>query len=250
MAIFESSKIKKYYQDKTCVQAYLEERFSFPLGRILHEKQVSVVNRYISFLTPRKILELACGPGRITLDISPPEATKCIAIDASEEMLRVARERARLLNNSRWVFFNQDIFSMDLREDFDLIFSFRFIRHFRRTDRRKIYKVVKKHLVDNGLFIFDVVNKEISWPLRLKEGLEKYPVYDKLYTKNEFLKEMREEGFCVKELIPVYPYYKLLSRIQIYLGPRSGRLTYKLLSFIENNFRAQNLEWIAVCQSV
>jgi len=250
MTISDSSKIKKYYQNKACAQQYFDQRFSFPLGRILHEKQVSVVNRYINLIQPRRILELACGPGRVTLDIEPPINAKCVAVDASEEMLNVAKERLVTRNKQQWVLKREDIFVMDLQEKFELIFSFRFVRHFKKNDRSKIYRTVKRHLTKDGFFIFDVVNKDISFPLRLKEGLDKYPVYDKLYTRDEFLKEMREEDFLVKELIPTYPRYSLLYKIQIYLGPHSERLTYKLLRLIENNCRTKNLEWIAVCQSV
>ena len=249
MSIADTEELKKYYQNKTCAQKYLDQRFSFPLGRILHEKQVSVVNHYISLTKPKKILELACGPGRVTLDVNPPNDAKCVAVDASEEMLAIARERLIANHKQQWILKKEDIFLMNLKEKFDLIFSFRFIRHFRKRDRIKIYKTVKKHLANDGFFIFDVVNKEVSLPLRLKEGLDKYPVYDKLYTRDEFLKEMREEGFLVKELIPTHPRYSLLYKIQIYLGPRSEKLTYNLLRFIENNCQSKNLEWIAVCQS-
>ena len=250
MPITNTENLKKYYQDQKLAQKYLDERFSFPLGRVLHEKQVSVVNRYIDLVNPKKILELACGPGRVTLDVLPPKEAKCVAVDASEEMLKIARKRAKLLKNEKWIFLKEDIFKMNLQERFDLIFSFRFIRHFKRNDRSKIYSTVKKHLSKSGFFIFDVVNKEVSLPIRLKDGLEKYPVYDKLYDYGEFLKEMKEEGFLVKELLPTHPWYSLLYKIQIYLGPRSEKLTYNVLKFIENNFRNKNLEWVAVCQLV
>jgi len=246
MAISDKRKIKKYYQNEICALKYVNERFTFPLGKILHEKQVSVVNRYISLTNSKKILELACGPGRITQDVEVPANVKCVAVDASDEMLKIAKEK--LQGKKRWILRKEDIFLMELEERFDLIFSFRFVRHFRKKDRTKIYGTVKKHLIDKGIFIFDVVNKEISLPLRLREGLDRYPVYDKLYTREEFLKEMEEEGFWVKELIPVYPYYNLLFKIQIYLGPRFEKLTYSLLRFIENRFIGKNLEWIAVCQ--
>ncbi|GAB6162465.1 hypothetical protein JCM12298_16240 [Desulfothermus naphthae] len=246
MAISDKKNIKKYYQNEICAQKYVKERFTFPLGKILHEKQVSVINRYILLTSSKKILELACGPGRITQDVEVPANVKCVAVDASDEMLKIAKEK--LQGKKHWILRKEDIFLMELGERFDLIYSFRFVRHFRKRDRIKIYETVKKHLLDKGIFIFDVVNKEISLPLRLREGLDRYPVYDKLYTREEFLKEMAKVGFWVKELIPVYPYYNLLLKIQIYLGPRFDKLTYSLLRFIENNFTKKNLEWIAVCQ--
>jgi len=248
MSISDKKKIKKYYQNEICAQKYVNERFTFPLGRILHEKQVSVVNHYIALVNAKQILELACGPGRVTVDIKSHSRVTCVAVDASEEMLNIARER--LKDKKEWILKKQDIFLMDLGEKFDLIFSFRFIRHFKKRDRIKIYETIKRHLTDKGFFIFDVVNKEVSLSLRLKEGLDKYPVYDKLYTREEFFKEMTEQGFLVRELISVYPFYNLLFKIQIYLGPRFEKMTYSLLRFVENNFSKKNLEWIAVCQCV
>ena len=248
MRIAQKEDLKNYYKNKDIAQKYLDKRFTFPLGRVLHEKQVSLVNKYINFLKPEAILELACGPGRVTLDIVTPSEAHLVAVDASEEMLKIAQERASKLNKKQWHFLLKDIFVMDLSRKFDLIFSFRFVRHFKFAERKKIYNTVKKHLSNKGVFIFDVVNKDISLPLRLKEGLENYLVYDKLYTRDEFLSEMKDAGFLVRELIPVYPYYNLMFKIQIYLGPRAEGLTYKILKFMEFNLKGRNLEWIAVCQ--
>ena len=241
--------LKKYYQDKECAERYLEKRFAFPLGRILHEKQITTINSYISSGKIQTILELACGPGRLTSDLELSVLEKGIAVDASAEMLNIAQKRLSKIDiEGKWILKQEDIFVMDLKEKFDLVYTFRFIRHLKRKDRSKIYKVVKRHLKDKGLFIFDVVNKDVSLPLRLREGEDNYPVYDKLFTRAEFLNEMEEENFVVRRLIPVYPYYNLLSKIQIYLGPRVPQLTYRILKYIEFNFRNKNLEWIAICQ--
>ncbi len=249
MAIKRSNELKEYYQDKECAEKYLEKRFSFPLGRILHEKQITVINSYIISDNISTILELACGPGRLTADINLSMFEKGIAVDASEEMLNIAQRRlSKIDKKGKWSLRKEDIFAMDLKEKFDLVYTFRFIRHFKRDDRTKIYRVVRKHLKEKGLFIFDVVNKDISLPLRTKEGEDNYPVYDKLFTKKEFVNEMQEEGFGINKMIPVYPYYNILSKIQIYLGPKIPKLTYQILKFIEFNFKNRNLEWIAVCQ--
>ncbi len=248
LKVTQKEELKQYYKDKNIAQKYLDKRFTFPLGRVLHEKQVSIVNKYLQILQPTSILEVACGPGRITLDVEVPSKVEAIAVDASEEMLAIAQRRAKETGKNQWRFLLEDAFSLDLKRKFDLIFSFRFVRHFKIQERRKIYDVIKKHLNTKGVFIFDVVNKEVSLPLRLKEGLENYPVYDELYTRLDFISEMQEEGFLIKELVPVHPYYSLMQKIQIYLGPRAEGLTYKILKFMEFNLKGRNLEWIAVCQ--
>lgn len=247
--ISNSNDIKKYYKDSQLAEKYLGDRFSHPLGRVLHEKQVKTVNRYIEKYKLQKILELACGPARITMDIIPLKDSKCVAVDFSEEMLKIAEKRSNFFKKCGWIFFKQDIFKMDLKEQFDLIFSYRFIRHFMREDRTTIYNQVHRHLKKGGYFIFDVVNKEVSLPVRIKEGLKHYPVYDELYNRDEFLVEMEKEGFFVKELINTHPLYPLLYKIQLLLGPHLEKITYNLLKFIENNFKKRNLEWIAVCQA-
>ncbi len=243
----QSDSLRHYYQNKAVSREYVANRFQHALGRVLHEKQVRVVNRTIAEHNCEKLLELACGPARLTIDVAGGDHK--VAVDGSEAMLAEAGRRLRARNKQNcWSLEKADIFNLDLKKKFDLIYSFRFIRHFQADDRKRIYSVIKKHLVPRGLVAFDVVNREVSEPVRLREGSGNYNIYDKLYSEAEFRAEISEQEWQLINLIPVQPHYEWLRKLQIYLAPRNNWLAYSLMKWIENNTTANPLEWIAVCK--
>lgn len=247
-SLSDRKSIANAYSSFSVSNKYLEERFVAPLGRVLHEHQVSFINHIIKKNHISEVLEIACGPARITAEID--HINSGVAIDYNESMLQVAHKRLQSSGKSHlWTLEKADAFKLDLSKTFDLVYSFRFIRHFKRKDRFQLYKVVRSHLKKGGFFILDVVNKKVSYPVRLKEGLKNYKIYDKLYDKLEFLDEMAQNDFDVIHLEPVQNKYNIQRLVQIYVAPRSYNLAYKLLKWIEYNFSGKgNLEWVALCR--
>ncbi|MDX9703638.1 MAG: class I SAM-dependent methyltransferase [Candidatus Auribacterota bacterium] len=241
------SELKNYYSTEKVSKDYLGQRFTSAIGRVLHEKQVAIVNKIISETGAKSILELACGPARLTCDIICAD-TNC-AVDGSPAMLKIAQQRLKEAGKgSIWKLQEADIFELNMERKFDLIYTFRFIRHFKLDDRKKIYGVIRKHLNDGGSLIFDVVNEKVSAPIREKGQETEYNIYDELYERDGFIAEMEAEGWKVERLIPVHPKFNLLYNIQVYIAPRSNRIAYGMMKFIENKFSSDSLEWIAVCK--
>lgn len=100
---------------------------------------------------PTSLLELGCGTGSMLARLgSVPELT---GLDLSPEMLDVAREKvpgARLLEG--------DMKSFSLEERFDVVICvFDSLNHLLFFgDWESMFDAVDQHLVDGGLFIFDV----------------------------------------------------------------------------------------------
>ena len=110
-------------------------------------------------------------------------------VDSSENMIELAQTRLRNTENyNKWSFEQADLFDYTTDQVFDLVFTFRFIRHLDDEKRVKIYSKARELLKDNGLLIFDAVNYHVSNPLRQKNP-ESFPVYDKLYTKSKGIME-------------------------------------------------------------
>ncbi len=245
--VFEKEKLAKEYSDLDTASLYIDKRFEAPIGRILHEHQVKFINNFIKDHDIKNILEIACGPARLTSEVEGFK--QGIAIDFNESMLSVAKKRLNILNKlDKWQLYQADAFNLDLNKKFDLIYSFRFIRHFMKDDRIRLYNIIKKHLVTGGYLIFDVVNEQVSYPHRLKAGIDKFKIYDKLFKRQEFIDEMEENGFLVEKLEPTQVHYDLLYKLQIYISPRSYSLAYRLMNFIEYNLKANPMEWIALCR--
>ncbi len=245
--IIKKNELAKEYSDINTASVYIDKRFEAPIGRILHEHQVKFINQFIKENNIQNVLEIACGPARLTLEIEGIK--QGIAVDFNESMLSVAKERLKRVNKlDKWRLYQADAFNLDLDKKFDLIYTFRFIRHFMQSDRQLLYNNIKKHLVTQGYLIFDVVNEEVSYTQRLKTGIDNFKIYDKLFKRQEFIDEMEKSGFSVVKLEPVQVHYNLLYKIQIYLAPRSYSLAYRLMKMIEYNFHANPMEWIALCR--
>ncbi len=99
--------IKSIYERKSVAERYVHSRFSRPLGVVQHRIQVQTVNDAIRAYKAKDILEIACGPARLTAHISGFE--KGVAIDNSSEMLSLAKRK--IPNNHQWHFLRADAFN-------------------------------------------------------------------------------------------------------------------------------------------
>ncbi len=260
MEITHPEQVRKYYQNKKVAEGYIAKRFREPLNQWEHRKQALILNKIIKDTQAKNILELASGPARITTEL---EAEGGTSIDASREMLRLARKRMKE-RGKRWTFLQGDILDWEKikdlipgrkhkegksQEKIDLIFSLRFFLHFQRREREKFYRQAGRLLKDGGYLVFEVMNKKTVLPLRRLLGIKRYFVYDKLYSKMEFLAEMEANGFKVLRLYPVLNHFwlqALLSRPLKFLGGKEAAV--KVIAGLEEFPSNNPYQWIALCQ--
>jgi hypothetical protein len=124
---------------------------------------------------------------------------------------------------------------------FDLVYSFRFIRHFQREDRNRLYAALRRY------FVMDAVNEKVSRPLRENHPSD-YPIYDKLYRREELRNELFEAGLETVKMLPVQKYYRWQYRSQVLLGPRATWANRLLIRALERLPRSDGLEWIVTCR--
>ena len=110
-----------------------------------------------------KILELCCGTGRLTLPIAKA-GFDITGIDITPSMLEQAAKKANEAG-LQIEFVEGDMRSFDLNEKFDLIFiPFNSIHHlYSNEDFFQMLTSVKKHLKEDGLFLFDCFNPNIQY---------------------------------------------------------------------------------------
>ena len=110
-----------------------------------------------------RILELCCGTGRLTIPIAK-EGYNISGVDITSSMLEKAKSKA-LENGLEIDFIQADIRTLDLPEKYDLIFiPFNSIHHlYQNEDIFQAFDVVKNHLKENGLFLFDCYNPNIQY---------------------------------------------------------------------------------------
>jgi ubiquinone/menaquinone biosynthesis C-methylase UbiE len=237
--------IRDAYRDDRVARDYVAERFRAPLGALLHDRQVRAVQRLIAVNDPRRILELAPGPARLTLDLVGSLRGRAVAVDASRQMLSEARRQLAAANGAvRFV--HGDAFHLPFSPSFDLVYSFRLIRHFDVQDRAKLYRQLHAVMRPRGLLVFDAVNELVSAPLR-RQRPEAYKHFDALLTPGDLTRELAEAGFTVVGLDGVQHRFGLLSRVQVLLAPRSRVLARLALEAIDAT-GGEPLEWIVTCR--
>jgi SAM-dependent methyltransferase len=81
------------YADPAMAEAFESLRFSGPIGRLIAEEQERVLARFLEPLTGATLLDVGTGTGRAAIALAKRGAA-VTGVDASAEMLAVARRRA------------------------------------------------------------------------------------------------------------------------------------------------------------
>jgi SAM-dependent methyltransferase len=233
--------LRAAYAGEDVAADYSQRRFGTELNRLLHDRQVAAVQRAIQRLRPLRMLEIAPGPARVTADVKPSGVLACL--EYSDAM--IVRGRTASPPAARWV--RGDAFHLPFRQCFGLTYSFRFVRHFRRDDRMRLYAEVWRVLEPGGHFLLDAVNERVSRPLRTAHP-DDYPHYDELYRPVELRDELAAAGFELTALEPLQRWYALQYRSQVFIGPRAAWLNRQVIRALERLPRREGLEWIVTCR--
>jgi len=141
-----------------------------------------------------KVLEIACGTGRIYLEMLK-DGADAYGIDISENMLKVLKMKAKKLRLKPKVY-KADMRTFKLDQKFSLIIiPFRsFLHNLTIEDQIKTLKNIKNHLAPNGKFIlnFFFPNPEVilkTYGKKIKETIKtegkKYTLINKSYFVDE-----------------------------------------------------------------
>ncbi|MFI5396476.1 MAG: class I SAM-dependent methyltransferase [Candidatus Binatia bacterium] len=236
--------LKEYYQDREVVGAYMQRRTGEPLNGVLHRRQVGFLNRTVAQRSPDAVLEIACGPGRLTAAMQGVRFG--VAIDASPAMLETAQ---RQMNGQAagWSFLRSDAFVLPFRsESFDVVYTLRFVRHFQLDDRQRLYAEVRRVLRPQGIFVVDAMSREVSYPYRLRRGLEHYPIYDALYRQDEIEAELQAAGLRAIEVEGILKHTSLQRPLNRLRRLRLGWLATALISILEYVPSRQPSAWMIV----
>jgi ubiquinone/menaquinone biosynthesis C-methylase UbiE len=239
--------LQKAYQDDRVAREYVGRRFVSPLGAMLHARQTRVVQQLIRDHAIQQAAEIAPGPARVTVDIAPL-LQRVTLVDASSQMLQEARRNlAQRGTAARTTFVQGDAFQLPFKAQFDLVYTFRLIRHFQREDREKLYRQIAAILSSQGWLVFDAVNELVSAPLRARAQPGEYEHFDALLRPDGLREELRASGFNLISLTGVQRRYAALVKCQIYLAPRS-RLLARAAMEVLDRLGGEPLEWIVVCR--
>lgn len=238
--------IRQAYRDQTVATRYIDERFREPVGALLHRRQAAVLRRVIADVRPQRVLEVAPGPARLTVETAPLLATPPVLIDASAQMLAVAEQRLRDRGCGATLI-EGDAFSLPFRSTFDLVYTFRLVRHFGDEDRIRLYREIARTLRPGGVLVFDAVNAVVSNRIRARAAAGEYRHYDALLTREALVDELSHGGFSVQALVGLQHRYTLMQHVQTLVAPRSRALAAYAVELLDHS-GGEPLEWVAVCR--
>jgi SAM-dependent methyltransferase len=144
----------------------------------------------VAELRPRRVLDLGCGTGRITVPliaaaVAARDDAEVVGLDSSASFLRAAeRKLAATPHAGRARLVEGDMRDFDLGEPFDLVVcGFNNLAYIHETaDHVACFGAVRRHLAPGGIFAFDVqtpylaqlaearaavfptVRRELDWP--------------------------------------------------------------------------------------
>lgn len=104
-----------------------------------------------------ELLDIGCGTGELLLRVR--ERFQSSGLDISEEMLKLAKKKLKKYNVQ---LYKENMIKFDLNRKFDVAIAlFDTINHILKYgDLVEHLKTVKRHLKQDGLYIFDVVNRK------------------------------------------------------------------------------------------
>ena len=242
----QSEELQAFYQDRDVVDSYLRRRTAQPLNGVLHRGQVGFLNRIVAERRPRRVLEIAPGPARLTAELE--YGGTGIALDASPQMLAVARERLRGRPGT-WLIARADAFRLPLADHcVDLVYTTKFVRHFQRDDRARLYAEIQRVLRPGGAFVLDAQNRAVSQPHRERKGLEKYPIYDVLYDLPELIDELRAARFRATRVDGLVRHFGIQSRLNRLRHLKLTPLARLLVQAVEWLPGAAPSTWMVCCE--
>ena len=117
-----------FYADPANAARFDESRFGGPIGDLVASQQAKVLANFVGRIQGRVILDVGTGTGRAALLFAVGGA-KVTGVDASEQMLSIARQRAAEVGVSV-TFLQRDAHALEFPERaFDVVLCLRVLMH-------------------------------------------------------------------------------------------------------------------------
>jgi glycosyltransferase involved in cell wall biosynthesis/SAM-dependent methyltransferase len=194
--------IKDYYRNIEVANSYNEVRFlQYPSNYFdaFERTSINIIIKNIFGRNNLEVLDIASGDGRIVQE--DIKHGMCTSIDSSRAMLDIVEKRFESTGRIKTEIC--DYFIDTLNYEYDIITTFRYIRHYDYIQRKILYHKINQNLKNGGILIFDAPNIRYAMKNRERGNWDDFNIYDVFWDENSIVKELEENDFHVVYLIPV-----------------------------------------------
>jgi len=185
------------YADPAMAATFDAKRFGGPIGHILLEDQERVLAGFLGDIAGRRVLDMATGTGRAALALAGRGAL-VTGVDASREMLAVARQRA-MDAGLRVEFAEGDAHKLAYADrSFDAVVCLRMLMHVPdwRMALSELCRVSGERLIFDYPALGSVASVQAAWrrlAARLGSSVEAYRVF----SAREIARELDRHSFRI-----------------------------------------------------
>ena len=155
--IVDPDQIKAYYMEPDVVLEYERKRFS-GVDYLKQANETRAVLWTLAQSARGPVVEVASGTGRLAR-AAARGGHAVVCLDYSLPMLWHSRERARASSEQPAGWVRADAFRLPLPdESVPAVICFRFIRHFERPERNRLWGELHRILAPGGWLALDVAN--------------------------------------------------------------------------------------------
>ena len=184
--------------DKYHNRVQVSQRFLWTVWRAY-----AALLRGIHFDEPIKIIELGCGTGYHTLQMTKLfPVNKVTLVDFNANVIEDTKKRLSCLKCEK-EFLLRDLFTLDLDEKYDIVHSQGLLEHYTPEEQRKLISLHRDLLTTNGIAIILVPTPSI--PYRFWRGmLEKLHLWiypdETAISEEEFTKQLESSGLQILKM--------------------------------------------------
>jgi SAM-dependent methyltransferase len=185
------------YADPAMAAGFDVARFGGPIGRLIFEDQERALGEFLGDVSGRRILDMATGTGRAAFALARRGAI-VTGVDASREMLGVARQRATDLGVAV-DFVEGDAHALTFPDrSFDAVVCLRMLMHVPdwRRSLSELCRVSRRQIVFDYPALGSLASVQVAWrrvAYRMGSRVEPYRVFK----ANDIVRELDRHGFRV-----------------------------------------------------
>ncbi|MEK6792335.1 MAG: class I SAM-dependent methyltransferase [Nanoarchaeota archaeon] len=105
-----------------------------------------------NIIIKKSVLELGVGNGKTLKSILNQNPKQVVALDISGEAIKISEES---IKSNKVIYIKSDIFKLDIREKFDVVFCYYFLNNFKKRRGIEVINKIKSLLKSNGTILFE-----------------------------------------------------------------------------------------------